>query len=99
MELTKNKIKAIEDLGWSVQETEDGYVFRNYSPADGEMYIEEPTLEGVIDYCENFDADEEFDVWYGANRGEPSSPSALIEDCKEQERMYQELAELLRAED
>ena len=97
MKLTKKDIKKIEDLGWSVEVHKDGsYCLENFSPAGGDMIIEEDSKEDIITHCENFDADEEFDLWYGANRGEPSTPSELLRDCEEQAKMYEQLAEALR---
>lgn len=96
MKLTKKDIKAIEKLGWSVEKTSDGYVLENYSPSGGDMVIEEKTKEDIIEYCENYDAEEEFSVWYGANNGEPSCPGDLWEDCLEKGKMYQELADVLK---
>lgn len=95
MKLTKKEIKAIEDLGWSVEKTEDGYCLENWSPAGGDMVIEEKTKEGIIEYCENYDAEEEFNCWWGAKRGEPTTPSELWEDCLEKGKMYDALKEVL----
>lgn len=93
--LTKKDIKAIENLGWSVKKTDNGYCLENYSPAGGDMIIEEETKEDIIQHCKNFDAEEEFRVWYGANNGEPSCPGDLWEDCLEQEKMYEQLKDVL----
>ena len=95
MKLTKKDIKAIEDLGWSFKQTKDGYFLENYSPAGGDMVIEVETKEEIIEYCENYDAEEEFDVWYGVHRGEPTRPSELWDDCLEKGKMYDALKEAL----
>lgn len=95
MKLTKKDIKAIEDLGWSVKETDYGYCLENYSPAGGDMVIEEPSKEEIIRYCDNYDAEEEFNVWYGVGRGEPTRPDELWTDCLEKGKMYDELKEAL----
>ena len=95
MKLTKKDIKAIENLGWSVEKTDDGYCLENYSPCGGDMVIEEKTKEDIIAYCENYDAEEEFDCWYGAKNGEPSSPSELWQDCLDKGEMYRQLKDLL----
>lgn len=93
--LTKKDIKSIEGLGWSVKKTENGYYLENYSPCGGDMIIEEPDKEGIISYCENFDLEEEFSVWYGAHNGEPECPGDLWQDCLDMEEMYQKLKEVL----
>ena len=98
MKLTKKDIKAIEELGWSVEITKDGYCLENYSPYGGDMVIEETTKEGIIEYCKNYDADDEFNCWYGAKRGEPSTPSELWQDCLDKGEMYEQLRKLLEME-
>lgn len=96
MKLTKKEIQAIEKLGWSVEQDEDGYILENYSPCGGDMVIDGvKTKEEIIDYCNGFDPEEEFDCWYGAKNGEPTSPGELWEDCLAKEEMYQALKELL----
>ena len=96
MKLTKKDIKAIENLGWSVEKSGSVYWLTNYSPADGDMGFEAQTKEEIIKFCDNYDPDEEFKVWYGANRGEPGSPGDLWEDCEAKGKMYQALADVLR---
>lgn len=93
--LTKKEIKAIEELGWSVEKTDDGYCLENYSPCGCDMCVEIESKEALIEYCENFDAEEEFNVWYGANRGEPSCPGDLWQDCLDMQEMYDNLKEAL----
>lgn len=97
MKLTLRDIEKIEDLGWSVKKHEDGlYTLETWSPAGEDMIIEEYSKEDIIHSCECYDVDEHFDLWYGANRGEPSRPSDLLRDCEEQAKMYEELAEVLK---
>lgn len=96
--LTKKDIKAIEELGWSVKVHKDGtYFLENYSPCGGDMVIEDvASKEEIIENCENYDADEEFNCWYGIKRGEPQIPSDLWQDCLAKGEMYDKLAELLK---
>lgn len=98
MKLTKKEIKQIENLGWSVKETEDGYFLENYSPAGGDMVVETNSKdkEEIINYCDTYDADEEFDIWYGVHRGEPTIPSELWEDCLAKGKMFEELSNAIR---
>jgi hypothetical protein len=95
--LNKKQIKAIETAGWSIEKGDDGcYCLENYSPAGGEMVIEGVnSAETIIEYCENFDPEEEFNVWYGAHNGEPQSPGDLWEDCLAMGRMYSQLQDLI----
>lgn len=95
MKLTKKEIEVIEELGWSVEETESGYFLENFSPAGGDMVIEVPDKEGIINYCENYDAEDEFNVWWGVGKGEPSTPSELWQDCLDKGEMFKQLKELL----
>lgn len=95
MKLTKKDIKAIENLGWSVEETDNGYCLENWSPAGGDMIIEERDKESIIEYCKNYDANEEFSAWYGANNGEPTTPGDLWQDCLEKGKMYDALRKAL----
>ncbi len=97
MKLTKVDIKKIEDLGWNVREnTKDFICIRNYSPAGEDMTLEVNSREDLITACENFDVDEHFELWYGANNGEPSTPRLLLQDCEAQAKMYEALAEALK---
>lgn len=95
MKLSKKDIKKIEGLGWSVEVTDYGYCLENFSPAGGDMVVEAKNKEDIISYCENFDEEEEFKVWYGANNGEPSNPGDLWEDCKAMREIYEELKDAL----
>lgn len=96
MKLTKKNIKALEKLGWSVKTTDDGYCLENYSPCGGHMVIEAKSKEDIIQYCEYYDAEEEFNCWWGAKRGEPSTPSELWKDCLEKGKMYDAVKEALQ---
>lgn len=95
MKLTKKDIQAIENLDWSLEITGNGYVLENYSPAGGDMIIEASSKEEIIEYCDNYDAEEEFSVWYGAKKGEPSTPGELWQDCLDKGEMYDKLKEAL----
>lgn len=95
MKLTKTDIKAIEKLGWSVQETENGYCLENWSDAGCDMIIRGETKEYIINSCKCYDAEETFRLWYGANNGEPSNPGRLWEDCLQQGEMYDALLKVL----
>lgn len=94
--LTKKDIKAIQELGWGVEKTSDGgYCLENWSPSGGDMVIETDSKEGIIEYCDNYDAEDEFNCWYGANNGEPSCPGDLWEDCLAKGDMYDKLKDVL----
>lgn len=94
--LTKKDIKDIEELGWSVEKTDDGYCLETYSNCGGDMVIEAKTKEEIITQCENYDEEEEFRVWYGTNNGEPSNPKHLWDDCLDKGEKYEQLKEVLQ---
>ena len=98
MKLTKKDISKIEGLGWSIEKDDWGcYSLENYSPAGGDMVLENiETKEQLIEACENYDAEDEFSVWYNAKNGEPSNPGDLWEDCLAKGEMYTELANALK---
>ena len=95
--LTKKDIKAIEELGWGVDKDDyDCYTLENWSPSGGDMVIENiKSKEDIIEYCEHYDAEDEFNCWYGANNGEPSCPGDLWQDCLDKGEMYQALKDVL----
>ena len=95
--LTKKDIKAIEGLGWSVEKDDNGnYTLENYSPCGCDMVVENiESKEELMTYCQQFDPEEEFNVWYGANNGEPSCPGDLWQDCLDMEEMYSQLLKAL----
>lgn len=95
MKLTKKEINAIQKLGWHIEITDSGYFLENYSPAGGDMVIETEDKEGIINYCNGYDPDEEFECWYHVGRGEPSTPGDLWEDCLEKGKMLNELVKIL----
>lgn len=55
----------------------------------------ENEIEDIISYCDNFDSEEHFKLWYGANRGEPSNPRTLLDNCEEIEETLKELSTTL----
>lgn len=62
---------------------------------DYEFEIEKTTtkqeLEEIINYCDSYDVNEHFSMWYGAHNGEPSDPRVLLNNCEEIEENLQEL--------
>ena len=40
-------------------------------------------IEDIINQCDNFDVNEHFSLWFGANRGEPKDVRTLLENCEE----------------
>lgn len=53
-------------------------------------------VEDIIEYCDLFDPQEHFRLWYGANNGEPQDPRVLMDNCDEIANNLKQLADLLR---
>lgn len=89
MKLTKKTIKAIESTIPEIGITDEGDYYSVYvDNSCGQDFSYEISkgkeeIENLITCCDNYDAEEEFKMWYGANRGEPSNPGVLWENCEE----------------
>ena len=53
-------------------------------------------IQDIINYCDDFDAEEHAAMWYGANRGEPSSLRELLDNSDDIAEELNKLATLLR---
>lgn len=78
-------VEKIEELGWNVETQGEELFINKYSNAgeDFGFYASKPYKKSIEDYAEDFDADEHAEMWYGANRGEPKSMRALLNDADE----------------
>lgn len=91
--------KVFDELGWKFKVEDDGKTFfiQNCSPAGHDLGFEieaendSDFVEKLKNYFENFDPEEETQLWYGQNRGEPSSLTELLEDMQESKKMYHKL--------
>ena len=97
--MTKQEfIERINNLGWGFKESEDCCNISNYSQAGEELNIEAEDFESLVyaikEEYYNYDVDEHFDMWYRANRGEPSSVRALLEDCEYIDQMLEEISNI-----
>lgn len=96
--LTKKVIKAIENLGWLVEEYNEEYMLEQSSPA-GEDIVEyirkgEDIVSQLWDIYANFDKDEHVEMLLQTKQnGTAGVPSArvLVEDAEEIEEMYKQL--------
>ena len=100
---TKKEIKRIEkETCFGVQEYEDYYYFNYYSPAGEDFGFEitreekSKMIENIIDYAFDFDPEEHAAMWYGANRGEPSSMRALLDDADDIAEQLDKLSDLVK---
>lgn len=97
------KQKAIaEKLGWHVHEENGEYIdFAQYSPAGEDFSFTvsaKNCIQEVIEYAENFDADEHAEMWVKnmhETEGVPQSIRVLIDDAESIQEMLDNLAEAL----
>lgn len=109
MKLNDKVIKVVENNDFSINEVEkqdnDFYVeLGQYTPCGEDWWetiwfdgTDEGFIEAVRKRYENFDVDEEAEVWI-ENRGKngvPNSIKALIKDAEWKETMLEHLAEAL----
>ena len=95
--MTKKQREITEGLDWGIYDGGDYYELSKYSPAgedfsiiahrDGESYAQE-----LREAYDGFDPDEHAAMWYGQNRGEPSSLRELLDDAEAINQMIEELA-------
>ena len=83
-------IKAVKEIieqnGWNIYESKDFIELQQYSPAGEDFSFsvsKKNTVNEIIDYASNFDEEEHAVMWYGQNRGEPSSLRTLLKDAHE----------------
>lgn len=98
--LNKKIIALIEERCNVSVRKEEGYFIFYVDNACGEDYQFEikdttHTIEDIVNYCDGFDADEHFKLWYGANKGEPSDARTLLDNCEEIGDNLEQLRDLL----
>ena len=101
MKLNKEIIDEINKrTNCSVSENEDNYTIYVDNACDEDFTLEinkgEDEVEEIISQCDNFDSEEHFRLWFGANNGEPSNPRTLLDNCDEIGENLNTLALLLR---
>lgn len=84
--LTKKDIAKIEkETYFNVYDYEDYYSFQWFTDAGEDFSFEvnkgKDLIEDIKSYCFNFDTEEHATMWYGANKGEPSSIRDLLDDA------------------
>ena len=111
MKLTKELIKKIKNLGFSVEEYEDEYYFSKHSPAgqDFNFSINKTKIETIEDladavykYYENYDCSEEAYIWLDktghGTMGAPYDMKDVYEDMEACEQYILDLYNLLEEE-
>ena len=97
------KIRRIcENLDWSIHEYKTDVELEKFSPAGEEFFFcvdKKDFINNVIEYAEDFDADEHAEMWV-ENRhtvsSVPQSIRTLIDDADAIKEMLLELAENLK---
>ena len=101
--INEKVVEAVEDIGWTVHESEDFVEFCNCSPAGEDLCEEyakdEDILDWVLELANNFDADEHIEMWISARcsgvSGVPSTRE-LVADADEIQKMYDALCDAIR---
>lgn len=99
--MNKKVKNIIEQNGWKIYEhDDDDYIeLEQYSPA-GEDFIFSVSKENIINEiiveAENFDEEEHAVMWYGTNRGEPTSLKELLSDAHAISEMLKKLSNALQ---
>ena len=84
--------EIMEYYNFNINDTGDGFELSQYTPAGEDWYIYLNDLEDIVDYAEDFEPEEEFKNWVGANRGEPDIPT-LWEDQLWKQKLLNKIAE------
>lgn len=86
----------LEELGWFITKTADGWYLSQYSPAGEDFGFEvsnENFIDDVKDYVDEYDVDEHVELFIDmrGTRGVPSSIKDLLEDAEAIEQMLIDL--------
>ena len=97
------RIKRIcEKLDWYIHEYKTDVELEKYSPAGEDFFFcvdKKDFINNVIEYAEDFDADEHAEMWVNNRHtvnGVPQSVRTLIDDADAIKEMLLELAETLK---
>lgn len=97
------RVKALcEKLDWKVYEYEQDVELEKYSPAGEDFFFcvdKKDFIQNVIEYAEDFDADEHAEMWVENRhsvKGVPQSIRTLIDDADAIKDMLLELANYLK---
>lgn len=99
-----NKLEELlEQEGFAIYKHETGYELEMYTPAGEDWIIGIVNLEDFVEYADNFDPEEELEMWVEAKRGGCGgvpSPSVLWKDQlwkqKELKRIAKKIIKLLK---
>ncbi len=61
--------KILENNGFEITKESDGYNLQQYTPEGEDWNIYLDKMKDITEYAENFDPEEEFEMWIEAKRG------------------------------
>lgn len=76
--------KLLENNGFTVNKTKDGYELQQYTPAGEDWWIFIQKLKDIKEYAENFDPEEEFKIWFEAGQNGVAGVPGVAELWKDQ---------------
>lgn len=100
--MNKRIKKICEKLDWNIYEHNNDVELEKYSPAGEDFFFcvdKNDFVNNVIEYAEDFDADEHAEMWVENRhsvRGVPQSIRTLIDDADAIKEMLIELADSLK---
>ena len=93
---TETNINKIENLGWSVNKTDEYIEISKHSPLGEELIVYGTTKEEILEYLLYFDIDEHVKMWINSTTsGVPTSISDLVEDAKTIKDMFKNLYDII----
>lgn len=66
--MRKAIIEKFEELGFTVDESQPGYQVQQYTPAGEDWNLSFTDLQDIKDYAENYDPEEDFNMWIEARQ-------------------------------
>lgn len=88
--------EIMEYNNFDINDTGGRFELSQYTPAGQDWFICLNNLEDIVDYAEDFDPEEEFKIWVGANRGEPDIPTLWKDQLWKQELLNKIAEEVKR---
>lgn len=94
--ISKKLLKALEKK-FSIESDGNSITVNTRTDYGEEFYEElkgstdEEILESAEDAYRNFDIDEHFNIWWGANKGEPQTASELLKACENYKSYLEDL--------
>lgn len=90
--------KILENNGFAITKTKDGYELQQYTPAGEDWLIYLSKLKDLKEYAENFDPEDDFEMWIEAKRngvaGVPEASELWRDQLWKQEKLNKIVGEL-----